>query len=166
MSPGTAAGFKALRWPPIFLPDRSSGHTDGVFSAVLFLVVGLFFLIATLNSFRPVRRNKWLYVPSFFTAWLTNELAPFYLLITGLLTLAFVTGRDALEHPVGWVGLGAMAMSWALLWMIHSGGLKAGPVVVAALGGYGAELHPERARRRAVRRVRNVAFRRVAGRTL
>src|SRR5262245_33717891 len=143
-----------------------SGHTDEVLAAVAFLALSALFLLGTLNSFWPIRRNRILYGPSFFASWLTNELAPFYLAVMVLLTAAFVVWGDVLDRVVGWIGLAFMAVSWVLLWVIHRGGLKAGPVVVAALGGYGADLHPERARRRRVRRIRNVPFRRVAGKTL
>jgi acetyl esterase/lipase len=135
-------------------------------AAVVFLVLAGLFLVGTLNSFRPLRHNRLLHVPSFFVSWLTNELAPFYLLTMVALTVAFVAWGDVLDHVVGWIGLGVMGVSWVLLCIIHSGGYKAGPVVAAALGGYGAELHPERVRRRGVRRQRNVPFRRVAGKTL
>jgi acetyl esterase/lipase len=137
-----------------------------MFAAVAFLALGVLFLLLTLNSFRPSRGNRFLFVPSFFMSWLVNELAPFYLAAMVLLTAAFVGWGGVLEHTIGWIGLGAMVVTWGLLWLIHAGGLRSRSVIEAALGDFGGELRPERARRRSVRRVRNVPYRRVAGKTL
>jgi acetyl esterase/lipase len=134
--------------------------------SILFAVIGVSFLLFTLNSFRPIRDNRFLYGPSFFMSWLVNELATWYLAATALIAAVFVFGFDVLEHVTGWIGLVCLAATWLLLWVIHAGGLRAGPAVEEALDGYGRELHPARASRRAIRRIRNVPYRRVAGKTL
>src|SRR5215510_1404878 len=112
---------KAAR-TPAFPSTGAGGTLTDVLAAVLFLVVGVAFLIATINSFRPVRRNKLFYVQSFFLSWLTNELAPFYLAIMLVITAGFIVWGDVLSYAVGWIGLVAMAATWVLLWVIHRGG--------------------------------------------
>ncbi len=132
------------------------------FYAALFTL----FLLLTLNSFRPVRNNRLLFVPSFFASWLTNELAPFYLASMVAITAGFVVVGDVLDHPAGWVGLALMVLTWGLLYVIHRGGVSTGPAIAAALDGYGVDHDPARPSRHAVRKIPNVEYRRAAGRRL
>lgn len=134
--------------------------------ATLFLLLGLTFLVLTVNSFRPVRHSRVLFVPSFFISWLTNELAGVYLAIMAAIVALCVGPGDVLDSVVGWIGLAVWVLTALLLGAVYLAGLRTGPVVVDALGSFGRELHPERARRRAIVRRRNVTFRRVAGTTL
>jgi acetyl esterase/lipase len=154
---------------PIFLDFsrlRGRSRQTGPVLATLFLLLGVAFLVLTVNSFRPVRHNRFLFVPSFFVSWLTNELAGVYLAVMAAIVALFVGPGDVLDSVAGWVGLACMALTALLLGAVYLAGLRTGPVVVKALGGFGRELHPERARRRAITRNRNVPYRRVAGKTL
>jgi acetyl esterase/lipase len=75
------------------------GHTGQV--ATLLLVLSAVGAVAVLNGLRPVRWTP-LLVPSFFSAWLTVELAPQLLVLT-VVVLAVCAGFGAL-HGIGWIG--------------------------------------------------------------
>jgi acetyl esterase/lipase len=153
----------------IFLDfSRPTGRSrqTGAVLALFFLALGVAFLVLTVNSFRPVRHNRVFFVPSFFVSWLTNELAGVYLAVMAAIVALFVGPGDVLDSVAGWIGLGCMVLTALLLGAVYVAGVRTGPVVVEALGEFGRELHPERARRRAITRNRNVPYRRVAGKTL
>ena len=78
---------------------------------MILLVLALMGLLATVNGLHPTRATL-LLVPSFFSAWLTVELAPQLLVLTVVGTGAFVA-LGALDG-VGWWGL-AIAVIDALL---------------------------------------------------
>jgi acetyl esterase/lipase len=85
--------------------------------AHLLLVLGAIGLVGVLNGLRPFRLTA-LLVPSFFSAWLTVELAPQLLVLT-VVALAVCIGFGAL-HGVGWIGLGlALAAVVGLVHMIR-----------------------------------------------
>lgn len=79
--------------------------------SVLFLVLAGVGLIAVLNALRPLRWTPVL-LPSFFSAWLTNELAPQLLVLLGLLVGGFLL-LGAVEGPIGLVGLAVAALQAA-----------------------------------------------------
>jgi acetyl esterase/lipase len=83
---------------------------------VVLLVLSSLGLVAVLNGLRPLRFTPVL-VPSFFTAWLTVELAPQLLLGTVVVTVVCVA-LGALSG-VGWVGLClAVCVVLGLAWMV------------------------------------------------
>ena len=83
----------------------------------LLLAVSLLLLLAVVNGLRPSRATL-LLIPSFFSAWLTVELAPQLFVLLSLVTLGLVAlgGADG----VGWVGLLVAGADLAgLAWMIR-----------------------------------------------
>jgi hypothetical protein len=66
------------------------------------------------NAFRPVRRNRWLFVPSFFASAMTVELAA-VLLPLGLVVTGGLVWAGALDRWSGWVGLAVAAVNWIAL---------------------------------------------------
>jgi acetyl esterase/lipase len=131
----------------------------------ILLAFAVLFFFVTLNSFRPVRRNKILYVPSFFASWLTNELAPWYSLIVVGLGLSVVVLFGGIETWVGWVILGFLTATFVLLGVLYAKSARAKPEVALALGAFG-EGEPEvtRSSRRHSKRIRNLPFGRAGGR--
>lgn len=133
-------------------------------------IVGLLF---TLNALRPVRRPVFLLGFSFFSAWLTTELALFQLVWQVVVTAAFVAA-GALGSWPGRLGLALTGLSWlGLAWMVAVA-VRTGAVMDAALndelaGGYddndktpsrvswGRVLWPS-PRRPGVQRIRNLAY--------
>lgn len=131
------------------------------------LALALLFLVLTLNSFSPVRRNRILFLPSFAASWLVNELASIYLFTMVAITVAFVWFGDVQRSLEGLIGLGLMLVTWGLLWVIHLRAVRASEVVEEALGEMVADQpSPRRARRSRYRKIRNVTFTEVAGREL
>jgi len=142
----------------------------------LFLVAAVWGALFTVNAFRPVRRNRWFFGQSFFAAWLTTELAAHHLFWQALATALFVWA-GALESPVGWVALGITLASWAGLAGLMLQGFRSAEQLEEALGDllpvgpppkvpWSQVALPFRARRKGVRRIRNVEFARVAGKSL
>ncbi len=129
-----------------------------------FLVASVVGALFTFNAYRPVRRNRVLYVPSFFASWLTIELAwvhvVWQLAATGLFVWA-----GALERWPGWVGLGLCVVSWVALGASVVASRATAGVAERALQALGADpVAPEPRQKTKV--VRGVEFSRVAGRTL
>jgi hypothetical protein len=58
--------------------------------SLLFLLVSIWGALFTINAFRPVRRNRFLFGPSFFASWMTIELAAHHLLWQAIGTALFV----------------------------------------------------------------------------
>jgi acetyl esterase/lipase len=81
-------------------------HASGWFLAVA--VVGLLF---TLNALAPRRRPNPVVGVSFFSAWLTTELAEVHLVWQPIAVALFVAA-GALHAWTGWVALGLTALSW------------------------------------------------------
>ena len=118
----------------------------------------------TINAFFPVRRNKVFFLPSFFASWLTIELAWWHLIweTAGLIVLVRL---GALDRPIGWAGLAVFLLNWVALAYILLAGRGAGTAATAALEALADEDHASVHRGR-VKRVRNVTYRRVAGRSI
>ncbi len=144
--------------------------------AWLFLGVSLVGAIFTLNAFMPVRRIPALFVPSFFGSWLTSELALHHLFWQAIAAMLFVQ-LGALSSWPGWVGLGITLASWLGLLVLFHDGRKASLAFDEALGGldeppdvsgvpFTQLVLPFRFRRRGVKVIRDIPYRRVAGRTL
>ena len=142
-----------------------------------FLAVSLIGAVFTANAFVPVRRVPALFMPSFFGSWLTAELAAHHILWQALATYAFFR-LGALAAWPGWAGLLITFGSWLGLAVLFADGNRARKTLQAALRGLQAPPKmrsvPRRQvvlpfsskRRRGVKVVRNIEFRRVAGTTL
>jgi acetyl esterase/lipase len=149
----------------------SRGHNEGVDVARWFLVVSIVGLGFTINALRPIRRPAFLLGFSFFSAWLTTELAVFHLAWQIVATAWFVS-TGALRSWPGLLGLVLTGISWlSLAWMVTVA-LRTGAVMDAALEeALGPGVLPERSgaiplgrvllpnpRRRGVERIRNLAY--------
>jgi len=144
----------------------------------LLLVAGVLSSLAVVNAARP-RRGRRSFVPGFFASWLTIELAFHWLVLDVVVVAVGIAGGGA-DHLVGLLGLLLLAQSAVGLANLGRESLRTGRQVHQAL----AELPggPPRAggsfpwshvvlpvlmsRRSGVRRVRNLAFARVAGKVL
>ncbi len=74
----------------------------------------------TLVALRPPRRPQFLMGITFFAAWLTTELAAWFLAFQVLITLGFVAA-GALSEWTGWLGLAITLASWVGLgYIVHS----------------------------------------------
>src|SRR3954447_24426688 len=76
-----------------------------------FLIVATVALVFVLNAFFP-RKDRVLLAPSFMSAWLTIELAPWLLFWQCIGVGAFIAG-GALDDGLGWAGLGVAALGAA-----------------------------------------------------
>ncbi len=134
-------------------------------------MVSWFFLVAsvagalfTFNAFRPARRNRVLYIPSFFASWLTIELAWVHIAWQLAATLLFVWA-GALDRLAGWIGLGICLVNWIALGKTVFSSLATTGITSKALEAMGAEpVAPEP--RQKTKMIKGVEFYRVAGRTL
>jgi acetyl esterase/lipase len=141
-----------------------------------FLGVSLVGAVFTLNAFMPVRRIPALFVPSFFGSWLTAELALHHIVWQAIATVVFVE-LGALSGWPGMLGLGITIVSWIGLMVLFHDGRKAGETFDQTLEGLAKPadaahmplaqlLMPFRFRRRGVKVIRNVVYRKAAGKTL
>ncbi len=145
--------------------------------AWLLLVAGVLGLLHAANALAPRTRPLPLFIWSFFASWLTIELVWHHLAFGALLT-AVAVAAGALDHPAGWVGLALMAISGVTLASIA---LTTRRTVVSMAGaldeldpGPDAPRFPRShvllpfllTHRKGVRRIRNVPFARLGGRTL
>jgi len=104
-----------------------------VTAAGWFLIASIVGLAFTLNALRPRRRPVFLLGFSFFSAWLTTELAIFHLAWQVVVTAAFVAA-GALDSWPGYVGRALTCCSWiGLAWIVRVS-LGTGAVMDAALG--------------------------------
>jgi acetyl esterase/lipase len=144
--------------------------------AWLFLGLSLLGAVFTLNAFVPVRRVPVLFVPSFFGSWLTAELALHHIVWQAIISLLFVE-LGALSSLPGQVGLGITFLSWLGLLVLFNDGWRTHHVFDDALHGLDEPdeirrlplsqlLLPFRFRRRGVEVVRDVVYRKAAGRRL
>ena len=138
------------------------------------LAVSIVSLAYLVNAYVPTRARLWM-VPSFFASWLTNELALHWAALLAAIT-AFVAS-DALDSSVGTVGLVLAAV--ATVGLVHLA--FRGHRTLVTMRGVLDELEPGPAprfprihivfpfllgRRRGVRRIRNIEFRRAGGKHL
>jgi acetyl esterase/lipase len=123
-------------------------------------VVALF----TLNAYFPIRRNKVLFLPSFFASWLTIELVWWHLIweAAGVVALVWL---GALDRPIGWAGLAIFLVNWLALTFIFLGGRRAAPAAAVALESIaGDDIEVER--HSGVKRTKNITYRRAGGKEL
>jgi len=144
--------------------------------AWLFLAVSLVGAVFTLNAFMPVRRIAALFVPSFFGSWLTAELALHHIVWQAFATILFVH-FGALSRWPGMIGMGITVASWLGLLVLFHDGRHTRDIFEQALSGlpkpadaarlpFTQLLMPFRFRRRGVKVVRNVTYRKIAGKSL
>ena len=143
--------------------------------AWLLLVLSIWGALFTLNARYP-SRNKWFLAPSFFSSWLTIELAWQHLVLqlAGTIVLAVF---GALGSWPGWVGLAISLVSWAaLVGMVMQGRRSTVTMRDALIDTVGEEpgprvpksslLLPFWTRRDGVKATRKIEFARVGGRKL
>jgi acetyl esterase/lipase len=146
--------------------------------AWLLLLLGALGALYSLNALAPRKsRSPLVFAWSFFASWITLELVWHHLAFGTLLTAVLVS-QGALDHPAGLVGLGLMVLTGAVLIWI---GVRGRSTVVSMRGALEElEAGPDAPRfprshvvfpflvnhRKGLRRQRNVAFHRVAGKTL
>jgi acetyl esterase/lipase len=111
-----------------------------------YLFVSIVGLLFTLVALRPPRRPEWVTAFTFFSSWLTTELAPLHLawqLVATTLFIAF----GALDSWLGWLGLACTLLSWVGLVTIVTAARRTRQAFAAglddALGvGWGDALDP------------------------
>jgi acetyl esterase/lipase len=131
------------------------------------LIVGGWCALHALNAWRPVRRNRVLYLWSFLASWITIEGAPLWLVVEAVVAGLLVWG-GALANPAGWIGLVLVVGSWLYQLGLVVQGRATRAIATTALGQFGLEALSARPAIRPdkVRVERNIVFRRVAGRQL
>lgn len=88
--------------------------------------------VNTLNATKPFARRGPVSIPSFAAGWLTSEL-PLHTIAVEALGAATQIRRGALRRPVGWLGLGLTAASWAQRWGIWREAMGQSEIFDAAL---------------------------------
>ena len=149
----------------------------------LYLAAALVGLWFTKQALWPVPLPKRRSIPSFFAAWMTNELAAHHIVWQAVATAAFVAA-GALGAWPGWVALGLTLISWLGMGHLLREAWRARPAVDQALrDAFGDEatsiedahdrgirwsslVVPFRIRRSGVTRRRDVVFARAGGRDL
>jgi acetyl esterase/lipase len=116
------------------------------------------------NAYFPVRRNKALFLPSFFASWLTIELVWWHLIweTAGVVALVWL---GALDRPIGWVGLVVFVINFVALAFLFLGGRRAAPAAAVALASIEDDEYDVEPRS-GVKRTKDVTYRRVAGKSL
>lgn len=143
--------------------------------AILLLLLAIFSAAATINAIRPVRHAV-LLLPSMLWSWFVLGMLSQHL-VTQMVLTAVLIWLGALESSFGWFALVILLTSWIGTTFVIVKTRRAGNVVDAALAEAGvARTAPPVAvwrrlmafpfRGRSVAKTKDVAFRRVAGRTL
>lgn len=143
--------------------------------AILLLLLGLWSIAATFNAFRPKRR-LWLLFPSLIWSLVVSELPAQHIVVQMVLS-GLLVWLGALDHPLGWIGLILLLVSWigSAILLDRSRGSRR--VVDNALDRAGIRPFGKPVPRwqvliglpfrgRSVEKIKNVEFRRVAGRVL
>jgi acetyl esterase/lipase len=118
-----------------------------VTSSSWFLLLSVLGVATTCIALRPPKWPEWVMAITFFTAWLTTELAAWYLAVQVVVTVVFVAA-GALDAWPGWVGLALTLVSWCgLLWIVANA-RRTGRIFAAALdeglgAGWGNTLNPD-----------------------
>jgi acetyl esterase/lipase len=142
----------------------------------LFLLATTTGFLFTVNAFLPLSNHKRFFVPSFLFSWLTMELAAYHLAWQAVATWFFVQ-LGALASWPGVLGLGLSALSWAGLVVLVLQGRRARAIVSGELSRLAVDPAPHRlpwwrlllpfpVRLAHSRRIKDVPYRRVAGREL
>ncbi|MBX3182593.1 MAG: alpha/beta hydrolase [Polyangiaceae bacterium] len=98
------------------------------------LVLGALSLLFSLNARFPSGRFGVLSLVSFFAGWLTTELALHHVALQAALALGLML-FGALGAPLGWLGLGLLAISFVILTKLHGRAQLAAQVLDDALAG-------------------------------
>ena len=146
-----------------------------MFWSILLLAMGVWAIAATFNAFRPLR-NDWLLLPSMLWSWVVIELPGQHVVIQMVLTAA-LGWLGAFESPVGWLGLALLTVAWigSIALVIRSRGARG--VVDRTLrrvgiprSGSGVPTWRVLAafpfRGRTVQRLKDIPYRRIAGRVV
>ena len=143
-----------------------------VIDAIVLFLVGVWAATATLNALHPFRQTALLF-PSMLWSWFVIGL-PGQLVFFQMLTAGFLIWRGALDHPIGWIGLVLLVISWLGTVFILARTRKSGDVVDAALSKANVTRSGPRVplwrvllaapfKGRTVEKLRNIPFRRIAG---
>jgi acetyl esterase/lipase len=129
---------------------------------VAYLVLSINGAAYTVNAFRPIRHNRFLFVPSFFAGWITIELAWLHLLIQMVMT-AWFARKGALRSRTGKLGLLITLTSWIGLLVAVKQSLGSRAEVKAVLKDLVPQARPGQNLPVVVER--NLAFGRAGGKT-
>jgi acetyl esterase/lipase len=129
----------------------------------LLLALGVVSVAFVANAFLPVRRNVWLFLPSFMASWLAIELA-WLNLVLGVGAAAVLSWAGALDRWIGWVGLVLCIVSWVALAVTIVWSRSTSRAAETVLGELGVIDEPSPRLRWS--RTRDVPYARVAGRVL
>lgn len=143
--------------------------------AILLFILGLWSSAAVINALRPIRWD-WLLLPSMLWSWVVIEL-PAQHAVVQMIAAAFLVSWGALDHVIGSVGLVILLASWggAIFLIVRSRGsrrvvetelTRAGMLLPRTKVPHWRILAAAPFRGRQVEKIRNVEFRRVAGRAL
>ena len=127
--------------------------------------IGLTFSALTLFRVRWIPQ---LTIPTFFVGWLRGELAIQTIVFEAIVTIGFWRG-GVFETGAGQLGLGLTFVSWGMLAMSHSRGLKAGDEIAKVLESVGVSVdqtvspfhgfwNPFRFKHPDVKTIRNVEY--------
>src|SRR5262249_23026390 len=109
----------------------------------LFLFVSMVGAWFTYNAYRPTYTPSRVAAVSFFSGWLTSELALHHIAWQALATVIFIR-LGALQAWPGKLGLFITVVSWAGLWRCYGGAREAEAVVEHALcAGLGTDYHAQ-----------------------
>ncbi|MEI7593735.1 MAG: alpha/beta hydrolase [Actinomycetes bacterium] len=135
--------------------------------AWILLVFGVVSLGHVINAFRPVRRNRLFFVWSFFAAWLTIELATFWLIVD-VVVVAVLVWRGALLVWPGWLGLALVVLSFVAQAVLYGQGRDTSAIARQAMDGFGTDVIAARTNieRSKVTIDRNIDYRKVDGKRL
>jgi acetyl esterase/lipase len=117
----------------------------------LLLLVAVAGAVSTWNVYQPRYRPSWLAVFSFFSGWLTAELA-LHQIAAQVLIAAALVAFGALSALPGWFALPILIATWVALWRCHGQAREAADAVERGLrlglgADYRARILPETAER-------------------
>jgi acetyl esterase/lipase len=113
----------------------------------LLLLVAVVATMYTANAYRPIYRPPWLAVLSFFSGWLTAELA-LHQIVAQVVVAGVLVELGALRAWPGWVALALLLGNWVLLWRCQAQAHRAADAVERGLqdglgAGYRTDILPE-----------------------
>lgn len=143
--------------------------------SILLLAMGVWAIAATSNAFRPLR-NDWLLLPSMLWSWVVIELPGQHVVIQMVLT-AVLGWLGAFASPVGWLGLALLTVAWigSIALVIRSRGARGVVDRTLRLAGIPRSrsgvptwrvLAAFPFRGRTVQRLKDIPYRRIAGRVV
>jgi acetyl esterase/lipase len=124
-------------------------------SSWVYLTLSINGLAYTVNAFKPAKRNRAVFLWSFFASWITIELAWFHLIFQVLMTVVFARA-GAFRRTPGRIGLGIALLSWAGLAQLVRESLAARQQIADAL--QETDYQPVPRRQLPVRTTKNIEF--------